>query len=121
MAGDSCHMQLGKTIKKLRENAGRSQEELGFQIGVAGATISRIEGDKQWPSRELLKKLAWELGVEVHEIFSMAEEVVATSQTPSTFSWEEEAIITHFRKMPKEQRELYKSIGAAFAKLRGKR
>ncbi|TXG88467.1 MAG: XRE family transcriptional regulator [Rhodocyclaceae bacterium] len=114
-------MQLGMTIKKLREKAGHSQEELGFRLGVTGATISRIESDKQWPGRELLIKLAWELNVEVHEIFSMAEEIVTANHSPSTFSWEEEAIIGHFRKMPKDQRELFKAIGASFAKLRGKR
>lgn len=114
-------MHLGITIKKLREKAQLSQEELGLRLGVAGATVSRIEGDKQWPGRDLLKKLAWELGVEVHEIFSLAEEVVTSSHSQSTFSWEEEMIVEHFRKMPKEQRELFKAVGASFAKLRGKR
>lgn len=114
-------MQLGMTIKKLREQAGHSQEELGFRLGVTGATVSRIENDKQWPGRDLLKKLAWELNIEVHEIFAMAEEISPASQAQSTFSWEEEAIVAHFRKMPRDQRELFKAIGASFAKLRGKR
>jgi transcriptional regulator with XRE-family HTH domain len=61
--------RLGMTLKKLRINAGLTQEELAKKGGVTYAYISMLEsGAKKNPSLALVKKLAKALKVKVGEL-----------------------------------------------------
>jgi transcriptional regulator with XRE-family HTH domain len=61
--------RLGMTLKKLRMEAGLTQEELAKKGGVTYAYISMLEsGAKTNPSLALLKKLAKALKVKVGEL-----------------------------------------------------
>ena len=58
--------RLGRALRRRREAAGLTQEQLGKNAGVTGAYISMIErGEKQSPSIPVLKRLAKALGVPV--------------------------------------------------------
>ncbi len=50
-------MQLGQELKKLREEKGLMQREIGALIEVDGAMISKVENGEKPLKREHLKKL----------------------------------------------------------------
>lgn len=53
---------LGARIRRLREQAGRTQEAVAAQAGLETATLVRIEKGKQSPRYETLAALAQALG-----------------------------------------------------------
>ncbi len=58
-------MALGKRIKRKREAAQLTQEQLGHAIGVSRQHVSMWERDVVSPSIENIKKIAKALGAEV--------------------------------------------------------
>nr|MBL8412741.1 helix-turn-helix transcriptional regulator [Dechloromonas sp.] len=68
-------MKLGEAIARIRIDRGLSQDELADLCETSKTSVSRIEADKQWPSRELLDRLARELDVYVYQLFVIAEGV----------------------------------------------
>ena len=60
---------ITKTLRKLREARGLSQEKLARLADVANNTIIKIEaGKNQNPTLETLKKVAQALGVSVDDL-----------------------------------------------------
>ena len=60
---------ITKTLRKLREAKGFSQEKLARLADVANNTIIKIEaGKNQNPTLETLKKVAQALGVSVDDL-----------------------------------------------------
>lgn len=63
--------RLGMTLRKLRNERGLTQEDLGRKVGVSYAYISMLgSGAKKNPSLYILKRLAKALGVPVEELLS---------------------------------------------------
>lgn len=65
-------MKIGQNIKARREASGLSQLELSLRTPdslVTPSDLSRIENDKQWPTREKLDAIAEVLGCAVYELF----------------------------------------------------
>ena len=56
--------QLGKQIRKYRENLGLSQEEFSEMIDVSRNTISRIETGKHLPTAKNLDKIRKVVNIE---------------------------------------------------------
>jgi len=110
-------MNLGITIRQLRKRRGWTQDELAHRAGTTAANISRIEADKYRPGAELLGSIAYVLGVKVYEVMAMAEGL-AQPALSSGFDPDEDLIIGYFRKMPADERELFKAIGASFSRVR---
>jgi transcriptional regulator with XRE-family HTH domain len=50
--------QLGKNIKKAREKAGLTQEQVAEKAGIHVSYVSRIERGKVNPSYDILENLA---------------------------------------------------------------
>jgi transcriptional regulator with XRE-family HTH domain len=66
---ESSKNNLGKTVKKLREKLGLSQEKLARLSDVSNNTIINIEAGKQDnPTIETLKKVASALQVGVDDL-----------------------------------------------------
>jgi len=66
---ESSKTNIGKTVKKLREKLGISQEKLARLADVSNNTIVNIEAGKQDnPTIETLKKVANALQVGVDDI-----------------------------------------------------
>jgi transcriptional regulator with XRE-family HTH domain len=52
-------MRLGKALKLYRVTAGKTDRELGDEIGVSAATVCRIENGLACDMRSFAKLLAW--------------------------------------------------------------
>src|ERR1035438_10231175 len=66
-------MNLGKTLKKVREAKGLSQKELAGLLKMPQPQYSRIEGGKTDPSFPAVVKIAKALGVTLSELFEADE------------------------------------------------
>ncbi len=64
----SLRRALGVRIRKVREEAGRTQESVAWAIDVSNALLSRIESGENLPSVPVLFALAKELGVAVVDL-----------------------------------------------------
>lgn len=62
-------INLGKNIKKYRQLAGFTQDELAEKINVHQTYIGKIETGKSSPSVKLLFKLSRALKVKLSDIF----------------------------------------------------
>jgi transcriptional regulator with XRE-family HTH domain len=62
---------LGANIKLYRNACGLSQSKLAEQAGTATNYISAIEGGRRFPSVEILERIAFVLGIDTPELFSM--------------------------------------------------
>lgn len=56
-------VKIGKTIRKIREEKGITQEKLAFEAGLNRAYIGYIERGERNPSTETLVKIAQALKV----------------------------------------------------------
>jgi transcriptional regulator with XRE-family HTH domain len=63
------NLALGKRIKRFREKADLSQEELAVKVRLTQTSISLIETGKRGVSIATLQKIANALGVKVSELF----------------------------------------------------
>src|ERR671910_1166792 len=64
---------IGHNIRRLREQKGWNQTELGFHADASPSIISLIENGKRNPSTTTLAKIAGALGVEVVDLFPKAQ------------------------------------------------
>lgn len=62
-------MQIGKTIKKLRLQAGLTQEELANRANLTKGFISQVENDATSPSIATLQDIVSALGVTLGDFF----------------------------------------------------
>lgn len=106
-------MELGKVVKKLREDRGWSQEELSFRTGTSAANISRIENGKHSAGETLLEALSKEFGYKIYQLVALAEGV-DSPVIPAISNPDEEALLSIYRNMTDEQRKLFKAVGNQF-------
>ena len=64
---------FGKTLKRLREKEGLSQEELAFQAELHRTYISQIERGIKSPSLRTIQQLATALGIRASALIRRAE------------------------------------------------
>lgn len=68
---ESSKNNIAKTVKKLREKAGLSQEKLARLADVSNNTLINIEAGKQDnPTIDTLKKVAKALGVPIEDLIN---------------------------------------------------
>ena len=65
---------FAETVKKLREEKGLSQKELGRLLFVNHSTIARWENGSRLPDTTMILRLANCLGVDVNTLFQIAAE-----------------------------------------------
>lgn len=72
-------MGFGERVRELRKSKGLSQRALGMKVGVSFTYVSKIENEKldfgDYPSEELIGKLAKALDADVDELLLLAEKV----------------------------------------------
>ncbi len=61
-------MTFGETIQKLRKEAGLSQEELAYQLGVSRQAVSKWERDSGYPETEKILRMAKLFHVSLDEL-----------------------------------------------------
>lgn len=111
-------MQLGKTIRTLRESRGWNQEEFAFRCGTTTANLSRIETGKHGPGQNLLQVVAKALGMQVSQLFALAEGAQAV--LPSVqHSRDELKLIALYRSMSPARRLLLMQTAAVYASAEG--
>jgi transcriptional regulator with XRE-family HTH domain len=57
-------MKIGTQVKRARERALLTQEELAERAGIGAATLNRIERDRVEPHFRTIRKIAKALGVD---------------------------------------------------------
>ena len=70
----SMNVLFARTLKKLREEKGLSQKQLGDQMLVNHSTIARWENASRLPDTTMIIRLADCLGVDVNTLFQLASE-----------------------------------------------
>ncbi len=72
-------MRFGERVRELRKTKGLSQRALGEIVGVSFTYVSKIENEKldfgDYPSEELIGKLAKALETDEDELLLLAEKV----------------------------------------------
>ena len=71
---------FGRALRHLRLNAPLTQEQLGFESGVARNFISQIELGQNQPTITTIFRLAEALKVKPSKLVSEAEKIVAGEQ-----------------------------------------
>lgn len=61
--------QFGKRLKRLRLQAGYTQEKLAEEVGISVDFLSLMERGINAPSFDNLEKLANSLGISIQELF----------------------------------------------------
>jgi transcriptional regulator with XRE-family HTH domain len=74
---------IGYNIRRLRDEKGWNQTELGFRSDTSPSMISLIENGKRNPSTATLAKIARALGVEVVDLFPKAQSPLPFEEAPS--------------------------------------
>jgi transcriptional regulator with XRE-family HTH domain len=65
--------ELGRAVRRLREERGLTQEELASRAGTTFGTVSRVESAKSAPAWWTVRKIAEALGVSIAELATAAE------------------------------------------------
>jgi transcriptional regulator with XRE-family HTH domain len=108
-------MNIGGTIRALREQRKWSQEELGLRVNTSTTNISRIEAGKYRPGESVLQALAAEFGIRVSALYAMAEG--APAELAAHLPERAEALLLEsFRAMSDERRLLLLQMGAQLAR-----
>ncbi|MDD4787780.1 MAG: helix-turn-helix transcriptional regulator [Pirellulales bacterium] len=72
-------MKFGDRIRDLRKSKNLSQRALGDIVGVTFTYISKIESEKRdfgdYPSEDLIRRLAEALDTDVDELFLLAKKI----------------------------------------------
>jgi transcriptional regulator with XRE-family HTH domain len=86
-------MNIGKVIRQLRHEKHWAIEDLAAYLdtvrGGDRASISKIETGQRWPRPDVLRGLASAFGLEVHQLFALAEgaELLPSEITPEEREW----------------------------------
>jgi transcriptional regulator with XRE-family HTH domain len=102
--------EVGRQIRRLREERGLNQTQLAALIGTGPSAISRIESGRQSPNSETLVKLAGGLGVDVADLFPKA-------QTPLSFEEPEGEALAERCKRFRDLAAYAEKLQAMFADL----
>lgn len=72
-------MRFGEKLRELRKAKNLSQRDLAARVGINFTYISKIENEKldfaQFPSEELIRKMAAELDADEEELLLLAQKV----------------------------------------------
>jgi transcriptional regulator with XRE-family HTH domain len=86
---------LASNLKEHRKNLGLSQSKLAEKVDSATAYIGKIETGQQFPSPEMLERLAQALEIDSPELFSMEPmQMAAVRKLRKDISTDIEAVIS---------------------------
>ncbi len=82
--------KFSETLRKLREERGLSQKQLGKQMFVNHSTIARWENGTRLPDAAMISRLAKCLGVDTNTLFRLAAE---SEESPNVIMVEDSKVI----------------------------
>ncbi|GHV73170.1 hypothetical protein AGMMS49940_04720 [Spirochaetia bacterium] len=86
---------LASNMKEHRKNLGLSQSELAEKVDTATGYIGKIEIEQQFPSPEMLERLAQALEIDSPQLFSMEPmQMAAVRKLRKDISADIEAVIS---------------------------
>jgi len=85
-------MDLGKSIRDLRLGNGLTQEELANRLELTKGYISQLENNLTSPSMQTLFSLLEVLGTNVHEFFSIEDDVAIVYKKEDFYEKENEEL-----------------------------
>ena len=95
-----------KNLKKLRLEAGISQQKLADVILVSQQSINKYENKNVEPDMETLVKIAEYFGVSVDYLAGRTEvREMADKERMSDLSFDEEKLIKEYRKLKEKQKK----------------
>lgn len=71
---------LGEELRKARERAGMTQEQLSFAAGLHRTYISQLERDKKSPTLDVLFRLCGALGTPASRLIARVEKKRAAAK-----------------------------------------
>ena len=89
--------KFSETLRKLREEKGLSQKQLGKQMFVNHSTIARWENGTRLPDAAMISRLAKCLGVDTNTLFRLAAE---SEESPNVIMVETEGLTVLGDVMP---------------------
>ena len=81
---------FAKTLRKLREEKGLSQKQLGRQLFVNHSTIARWENASRLPDATMIHRIANSLGVDANELFQL---VTQSEENPNVIIVDDSKVI----------------------------
>ncbi len=75
MAKVSLHVGFGLAVRRLREERGLSQEELGYRTGLHRNHVGQIERAEVTPTLKSVEVIAQALGTSASELVAQAEQL----------------------------------------------
>jgi transcriptional regulator with XRE-family HTH domain len=108
-------MDLGDTLKKIREAKGLSQKELAGLLDMPQPQYSRIESGKTDPSFTTLERIAKALGISLADLFK-ADDIFKDANTYDKTLMEKLKLIDELDNT--EKKSLYNIIDSLIAKKR---
>lgn len=90
---DNVKKKIGNNLKRLRRLKGLKQSELAELVGVEDKTISRIEVGGNYPSMDLLVRMAEALDIELTEFVNFSDKV---TESLSEFTKDDIKVIKRF-------------------------
>ena len=81
---------FAKTLRKLRENKGLTQYQLGNQMFVNHSTIARWENGTRLPDATMITRLASVLGADANSLFQMADK---SDESPNIILMDDSKVI----------------------------
>ncbi len=81
---------FAKTLRKLREEKGLSQKQLGRQLFVNHSTIARWENASRLPDATMIPRIANSLGVDANELFQL---VAQSEENPNVIIVDDSKVI----------------------------
>ena len=81
---------FAETLRKLREERGLSQKQLGKQMFVNHSTIARWENGSRLPDATMILRLASELGVDANTLFQLAAQ---SEESPNVIMVDDSKVI----------------------------
>ena len=100
--------EVGREVRRLREERGWGQAKLAVEAGMAVSGVSQIENGKSNPNSATLVKLARALGVEVADLFpKVAEPLPFSSEVEQRLSAVPDALQDYIlSRVDKHEREI---------------
>lgn len=90
---------FGQRIKNMRKSIGLTQSQLAEIVCVDAKHISRIEGGKNFPSPEVIAKLADAFNIHPNELFIFENEPSSDDLKTSLIKWITDAKEEDVRKI----------------------
>lgn len=106
-------MSFGDILRNLLSDRGMTQKELAAQLNIAPSTLGNYIQDSREPDFETLKRIA--------DYFDVSIDYLLDHRSKRANTFQEDELLTIFRAMTQEQRDVYVEQGKVVIRSNGKK